>query len=96
LFAAGLWFKNPAMNPQWPTLFICFSGIYLLPFLVSLGGRGFGWKLLGLLSVAGMAFTPMSPFGMLCSFGLWVAAWAFAGMARKAEIRLAVANTMGL
>lgn len=49
------------MNPQWPTLFLSFCGIYLMPFLVS--GRGRGWKLLNLQSVAGMAFTPMSQVG---------------------------------
>jgi len=59
------------MNPQWPTLFLRFCGIYLMPFLVSLSGRGRGWKLLSLLSVAGMAFTPMSQVGCfaLLDFG---------------------------
>ena len=84
------------MNAQWPVLFLCFCGIYLLPFLVSLNGRGRGWKLLSLLSVAGMAFTPMSQVGLFCSFGLWIAAWAFAGVAAKTEIKSAIAKLMEL
>jgi hypothetical protein len=84
------------MNPQWPTFFLSFCGIYLMPFLVSLSGRGRGWKLLSLLSVAGMALTPMSQLGLSCSFGLWIAAWAFAGIALKTETKFAIAKPMEL
>jgi hypothetical protein len=84
------------MTPQWPTFFLSFCGIYLMPFLVSLSGRERGWKLLSLLSVAGMAFTPMSQMGLFCSFGLWIAAWAFAGIAAKTEIKSAIAKLMEL
>jgi len=34
--------------------------------------------------------------GLFCSFGLWIAAWAFAGVAAKTEIKSAIAELMEL
>lgn len=57
----------------------------VLPFIVALTGVGGIWKFLALLFCLGAISSQISPLGLLGSFGCWVVAWIFAGVARGAK-----------